>query len=124
MNKKLALFAAALLVIILVGIVILATRHASSGGAIRAACRTENPQLTVPSADRSEIELSAMSKLLTVPAGTHVDVRIATYGSGKATGSIIYPKPYGTYNFSVSKAPATAKDRASWQLGSFDACRN
>jgi hypothetical protein len=59
-------------------------------------CAAANSSLTISAKDRSDVEMAAIFPINDVPAGTEVDVRIASYGDGKASGSAIYPGEYGT----------------------------
>ena len=78
-------------------------------------CLEENAALSVIP-DRDTIELAAISYLIDVPAGTHVEVKIATYSDSKITGSDRYPAKYGSYNFEM------AKQNGNWNITKFKRC--
>lgn len=80
------------------------------------ACLKANDKLDVPANVRSDIELTAMTYLIDVPAGTNVDIKLATYSTTTATGSDYYPDKYGTYNFAMSK------DSSGWRITEFKRC--
>ncbi len=81
-----------------------------------ATCLAENKALTISAEERSAIEMSAVSYLIDVPAGTNVDVKVATYSDEKVTGSDHYPAKYGNYNFVM------AKQRSNWIITDFTRC--
>lgn len=56
-----------------------------------------------------------------VPAGTNVDVNIATYANTDTiTGSLVYPQQYGSYNFTVTKQ---SDGSDGWRFTEFTGCR-
>ncbi len=58
------------------------------------------------------------SYIYDVPAGTSVDVSIATYdGSDTVTGSLAYSDTYGRYNFTAKK------QSGEWRYTDFVGCR-
>jgi hypothetical protein len=67
------------------------------------ACLQANPKLDVPKSARDNIEMIATSYLADVPAGTYVDVKLASYSPTKVTGSSNYASKYGSYNFVMTK---------------------
>jgi len=79
------------------------------------ACLNENSALEVIK-DRNAIELSAISYLIDVPAGTHVDVKIASHTADSVTGSDRYPSQYGSYNFVLEK------ENNDWVVTKFQRC--
>lgn len=79
-------------------------------------CLSANKSLKISASDRSTVEMIAMSHLIDVPAGTNVDVRIASYSKEKVTGSDIYPSKYGSYNFALEK------QNGNWTVTSFQRC--
>jgi hypothetical protein len=81
-----------------------------------AACLPANSHLSVPDNVRSDIEMRAISYLIDVPAGTNVDVKLATYTANTVTGSDYYPAKYGNYNF------AMVKQSDGWHFTSFEHC--
>jgi hypothetical protein len=81
-----------------------------------AKCLTEDATLTVPAKERSAIEMAAVSYLIDVPAGTNVDVKLATYSTDRVTGSDHYPVKYGNYNF------AMVKQSEGWVITDFKRC--
>lgn len=81
-----------------------------------AKCLAADATLTIPDDEHRAIELSAVSYLVDVPAGTEVDVRIATYSDNKVTGSDHYPDKYGNYNFAMDKRSE------GWVVTDFERC--
>lgn len=58
------------------------------------------------------------SYIYDVPAGTNVDVSIATYnGNNVVTGSLAYSNQYGSYNFTATKKAD------EWRYTSFEGCQ-
>ncbi len=52
-----------------------------------------------------------------LPAGTNANVSVATYdNSGSVTGSLAYPKQYGSYNFTLTK------HSDGWRFTQFTRC--
>lgn len=80
------------------------------------ACLEEDPAITLSADDRFTVELAAMSHLIDVPAGTNVDVKIASYSADAVTGSDRYPAEYGNYNFVMTK------QSGDWQITEFKHC--
>lgn len=80
------------------------------------ACLKTNDTLNVPDGIRSDIEMSAMTYLIDVPAGTEVDVNLASYSANRVTGSDFYPDKFGTYNFTLQK------DDGNWRVTEFKHC--
>ena len=80
------------------------------------ACLAEDSSLTVPASERNSIEMAAVSYLIDVPAGTNVDVKLATYSEDKVTGSDHYPDKYGNYNFVMTK------QGGNWIITDFNHC--
>jgi hypothetical protein len=68
-----------------------------------APCAKTNTSVTVSKQDQTNIENSVMGYIIDVPAGTNVDINIAAYDGETASGSAIYEKNYGMYNFTVKK---------------------
>ena len=66
-------------------------------------CLVEGNAINISADERSSIEMSAITYLIDVPAGTNVDVKLATYSKDKITGSDRYPAEYGNYNFTMDK---------------------
>lgn len=85
-------------------------------------CLADNTSLQVDADDRSNIEMTAVTQLTDVPAGTTTVVNIATYDGSKATGSELYPEKYGTYNFTAEKNASAADNQIKWKITSFTAC--
>lgn len=57
------------------------------------------------------------SYIYDVPAGTNVDVNIASYsGEDTVTGSLIYSDNYGSYNFTLTK------QSGGWRYTAFTGC--
>lgn len=66
-------------------------------------CRADNAGLKLAKSTRDTIEMNALGHLIDVPAGTNVDVRIASYSPTRVAGSDHYPAKYGDYNFVMTK---------------------
>jgi hypothetical protein len=79
-------------------------------------CLEQSVALTVLPDDRNTIELAAISYLIDVPAGTNVDVKIASYSKDVITGSDRYPSKYGSYNFTMNK------QNGDWIITGFTRC--
>lgn len=57
------------------------------------------------------------SQIYDVPAGTNVDVNVNNYNGGDTvTGSLIYPKQYGSYNYTLTK------QTDGWRFTQFAGC--
>lgn len=67
------------------------------------ACLEEDSAITIRAEERTEIEYASMGHVYDVPAGTYLDVKIASYSDEKVTGSNLYEGDYGNYNFVLSK---------------------
>lgn len=80
-------------------------------------CLEKNSTLTISAGDRSTVEQVAMLHLYDVPAGTNVDVLIASYAKDRVTGSEHYPAKYGSYNFAMGK-----QSNGDWQFTKFEHC--
>lgn len=80
------------------------------------ACLAANPNLPISKDARNGIEMRAIGYLADVPAGTNVDVKLATYSPTRVTGSDYYPAKYGTYNFAMTK------ERDGWHFTDFKHC--
>ncbi len=80
------------------------------------ACLAANSKLSVPKSVRNDIEMRAVGYLSDVPAGTNVDVKLATYSQATVTGSDYYPAKYGTYNFAMTK------QSDGWRFTDFKHC--
>lgn len=81
------------------------------------ACLAANSKLTVPKGARTAIEQNALIYLSDVPAGTNVDVQLASYTGTSVTGSDRYPSKYGSYNFAMTK------EGDGWHFTDFKHCR-
>jgi hypothetical protein len=81
-------------------------------------CLAKNDALTISASDRQIVERVAMSHLFDIPAGTNVDVLLATYSQQQVTGSDRYPAKYGNYNFTLAK-----QANGDWQFTKFEHCR-
>ncbi len=82
-----------------------------------AKCLEKDATLTLAKDERDSIELAAVSYLVDVPAGTNVDVSIASHTATQVTGSDHYPPKYGNYNFQLSK------QGGNWLVTNFAACK-
>jgi hypothetical protein len=65
------------------------------------------------------MEMAAISYLNDVPAGTVVDVKIASFSEDKVTGSDRYPAKYGNYNFVLAKQNGDG----GWRVTGFERCK-
>jgi hypothetical protein len=81
-------------------------------------CLAADPAINIPSDKSDSIELAAISQLTDVPAGTNVDVKIASYKDNKITGSDRYPSKYGSYNFAMEK-----RQNGDWIVTEFKHCK-
>lgn len=89
--------------------------------AAKPACLENNEQLQLGS-EQEGIEQAVLGQLTTVPAGTNVDMYFATFSKTTANGSAVYPKKYGSYNFTVKKVTPPKPDQLSWKVVSFVPC--
>lgn len=80
-------------------------------------CLEKNSTLTISAGDRSTVEQVAMLHLYDVPAGTNVDVLIASYTKDQVTGSEHYPAKYGSYSFTMHK-----QSNGDWHFTKFEHC--
>lgn len=87
-------------------------------------CLTDNAQLSPDANEREGIEFAATSQLIDVPAGTNTTVNLATYDGSTATGSELYPKDYGTYNFTAKRDASASASQTAWKMTSFAACKS
>jgi hypothetical protein len=82
-------------------------------------CAQAKGALKLTVQERNDIEMGAILHIVDVPAGTNVDVRIASADGRNASGSAIYPGSYGSYNFTLTKdrgpKPGVAPS-VSWQV--------
>lgn len=131
MNKSTKLLAAIglLLVIAIAVIVYVVTRPDAATSAmtpnnyakakatpITGVCLNEPDSLKVSASERAAVEMVAMSHLIDVPAGTNVDIKIATYSENKVTGSARYPSQFGRYNFVMEQQDG------NWAITAFKRC--
>jgi hypothetical protein len=86
-------------------------------------CAAANTGLQVSAEDRAGIEMAAVTQLLDVPAGTETVVNVATYDGSDATGSELYPKDYGTYNFTAEK-DGSADSGQQWKITKWTPCES
>lgn len=85
---------------------------------VTASCLVADDSLTISASQRNNIEQTAMSHLYDVPAGTNVDVLIASLSDDMMTGSDRYAGDFGSYNFSLKKVT-----NGDWHFTSFERCR-
>lgn len=96
----------------------------------KAACLTENQAArsavtevdevnTYEGTEFSNFEMSVSEGIMDVPAGTSYDVVVHDYKNKTVTGTLIYDKDYGTYNYTVRKASEPGK----WKFESMVACK-
>ena len=67
--------------------------------------------------DTQNFDMTLLSGIIDVPAGTYADVYYATLDAGTAKGSVKYAGEYGNYNYEMK-----FKDN-KWQLIGLKACR-
>ena len=141
MKKKLliSIVLVGIVIISVVAVLLLANRDtsykATTLAAIRKTLKDDSPECLrstalaqeIPVKDRTGIENAVVTSIIDIPAGTNVDVRIATFSDTEVTGSAIYPDAYGSYNYVVKKAStsdASSSDYfAGWKVTSFVACK-
>jgi len=90
------------------------------------ACLTSSKTVSIPAKDEHGLETAVVMAIIDVPAGTNVDVRVASITATKATGSSKYDGNYGTYNFvaeKVSDSPSSDQTPSIWKVTSFVACK-
>jgi len=128
--KRIIITAAAVVVLVAAGVLAVRLRATSNGvlpntyaqarssgrGAPKA-CLSANKNITLDDTARADLEMAVIGQLIDVPAGTNVDVNVATYDASAATGSEIYGKDFGTYNFTVRKDNA-----GDWRVTSLVPC--
>jgi hypothetical protein len=88
-------------------------------------CEANDDKVRISSQERSDIEMTAISYLIDVPAGTNVDVRLASVSNDTVSGSAIYPDEFGKYNFTAVKQSENAANTSStkvWRLTAFKPC--
>ena len=85
----------------------------------------KNTSLSIPQSESGFITNAAVMGILDVPAGTNVDVFIKVYTDTKASGTVVYPDTYGSYNFTTSKQANKPSDSLTgeWSIDSLQACR-
>jgi hypothetical protein len=92
-----------------------------------AKCTTkDNKSLPISAAERASLELVVIGHIIDVPAGTNVDVLFNHYDGQTASGSSLYEKNYGTYNFTVAKqsrSPSNSTPDGDWQITAYTRCQ-
>lgn len=91
------------------------------------ACLKSSKTVSIPAKDEHGLETAVVSAIIDVPAGTNVDVRVASITATKATGSSKYDGNYGTYNYVAEKvADVSSNDQSPsiWKVTSFVACKS
>jgi len=89
-------------------------------------CLKSSKTVSIPASDEHGLETAVVSAIIDVPAGTNVDVRVATITATKATGSSKYAGTYGTYNYvaeKVADSPSSDQSPNIWKVTSFVACK-
>lgn len=79
-------------------------------------CLEEGEEIEVSTEERTDIEYASMSHIFDVPAGTELDVKIATYSEGEVTGSNLYKGNYGNYNFTLTN------QNGDWTVTKYQPC--
>jgi hypothetical protein len=124
MRKRNTIFIVASLGVLIGAYIFMATRPSATPDTFTKAkatkatakCLEADTTLNIPTDELADIEMAAVTYLIDVPAGTDVDVKIATLSNDKLTGSDHYPTKYGNYNF------AMAKQSGSWVVTDFKRC--
>lgn len=89
-------------------------------------CLKNSSTATVTATDQYGLETAVLSSISDVPAGTNVDILVATFSDTEATGSAKYADGYGTYNFVVKNvldATTNGQTQSVWETTSFVACK-
>lgn len=81
-------------------------------------CLEENSLVDLTTEERTDIEYKSMAHLFDIPAGTNLDVKIATYSADEVTGSNQYEGDYGNYNFVLSR------QNKDWVITEYLRCEN
>jgi hypothetical protein len=76
-----------------------------------------NPDVVVDEKEKMMLEMSVMTSIIDIPAGTNVDVFYKSYGKDEAKGTAIYESTYGSYNFT------SVKTKNGWITTDFVACK-
>lgn len=126
MDKKhtFVLVSVLIIALALVGIILFNSKKTDSqhqaAEKYKPACMVKDDRIALDADERQNIELVALGELMTVPAGTEVDVNIATHTTSQVTGSAIYPEKYGTYNFTLGRENGDPKK--GWAVTKFVTC--
>lgn len=122
--KKRAIWGAGVVAVVLAATGVLVYAH-KAPAAEKPQCLASSAKAAPTDKDLNDIQMAAMEADMTVPAGTNADVRVATYDGSAATGSVIYGKNYGAYNYSVSKDTSrpARPNYVNWKLDSVTPCR-
>jgi hypothetical protein len=124
-KRNIALVAVVILAVAAVGVILYAlsrptlaptTYVAAKATPASSKCLEQSATLAVIEG-RDAMEQAAISYLTDVPAGTNVDVKIASFSEDAVTGSARYPAKYGNYNFTLTK------QGGSWQVTGFEHCK-
>lgn len=79
-------------------------------------CLGGDTAIDLPAEERTDIEYTSMSHVYDIPAGTELDVNIASYSDDTVTGSNLYEGDYGNYNFVLSK------QNGNWAVTEYKRC--
>lgn len=80
------------------------------------ACLEADESISIKAEERMDIEYASMAHLIDVPAGTNVDIYLATYSESEVTGSDRYSGEYGSYNFTLTKQDG------DWSVTAYQRC--
>jgi hypothetical protein len=86
-------------------------------------CAKSNDAAKLSSQERNSVEMAAISYIIDVPAGTNVDVNVASVTDDTVVGSDIYPAKYGSYNFTLKHVQPDTNG-TGWAVTSFKPCKN
>lgn len=90
-------------------------------------CLESSKTVSIPAKDEHGLQTAVVTAIIDVPAGTNVDVRVASMNATEATGSSKYDGNYGAYNYVAEKvAELSSNDQTPsiWKVTSFVACKS
>jgi hypothetical protein len=83
-----------------------------------AACtaKSDDPNLKISASEQTDIFNAVVTSITDIPAGTEVNVYVASYDNATTNGSIVYAGDYGSYNFTATK------QSGAWRVKTFEMC--